>query len=45
VVEGMDVVRTILASPTSPTEGDGFLRGQMLDPKIVIARVWREAQP
>ncbi len=45
VVEGMDVVRTILASPTSPTEGEGFLRGQMLDPKIVIARVWREAQP
>ena len=30
VVEGMDVVRRILASPTSPTEGQGIMRGQML---------------
>ncbi|WP_269513453.1 peptidylprolyl isomerase [Brevundimonas subvibrioides] len=41
VVEGMDVVRTILTSPTSPTEGEGFLRGQMLDPKIVILKASR----
>lgn len=45
VVEGMDVVRAILASPTSPTEGEGFLRGQMLEPRIVISRAWRETTP
>ena len=42
VVEGMDVVRTILAAPTSPTEGEGFMRGQMLEPKITIVQAWRE---
>lgn len=36
VVEGMDVVRTILAAPTSQTEGEGFLRGQMLSPRVRI---------
>jgi peptidyl-prolyl cis-trans isomerase A (cyclophilin A) len=36
VVEGMDVVRHILAAPTSPTEGVGVMRGQMLSPRIVI---------
>lgn len=36
VVEGMDVVRRILASPTSPTEGEGVMRGQMLSPRIRI---------
>lgn len=36
VVEGMDVVRQILAAPKSPTEGEGFMRGQMLDPRIRI---------
>ncbi len=36
VVEGMDVVRAILAAPKSPTEGEGFMRGQMLDPRIEI---------
>lgn len=36
VTEGMDVVRGVLAAPTSPTEGEGFLRGQMLDPRIRI---------
>jgi peptidyl-prolyl cis-trans isomerase A (cyclophilin A) len=40
VVEGMEVVRAILAAPKSPTEGEGFMRGQMLDPRdrIVSAR-------
>lgn len=42
VVQGMDVVRAILASPTSPTEGEGFMRGQMLEPKITILQAWRE---
>ena len=36
VVEGMDVVRRILAAPTSPTEGEGHMRGQMLAPRIPI---------
>jgi len=36
VVEGMDVVRHILAAPTSPTEGEGVMRGQMLFPRITI---------
>lgn len=36
VVEGMDVVRHILAAPTSPTEGEGVMRGQMLAPRITI---------
>ena len=45
VVQGMDVVRAILASPTSPTEGEGFMRGQMLEPKITILQAWRESRP
>jgi peptidyl-prolyl cis-trans isomerase A (cyclophilin A) len=36
VVEGMDVVRRILAAPTSPTEGEGVMRGQMLSPRVRI---------
>jgi peptidyl-prolyl cis-trans isomerase A (cyclophilin A) len=32
VVQGMDVVKTILASPVSPTKGEGAMKGQMLDP-------------
>jgi peptidyl-prolyl cis-trans isomerase A (cyclophilin A) len=40
VVEGMDVVRRILASPKSPTEGEGVMRGQIIAPtvRIVTAR-------
>ena len=36
VIEGMDIVRAILAAPKSPTEGEGFMRGQMLDPRVRI---------
>jgi peptidyl-prolyl cis-trans isomerase A (cyclophilin A) len=36
VVEGMEVVRRILAAPTSPTEGEGVMRGQMLSPRVTI---------
>lgn len=36
VVEGMDVARKILAAPTSPTEGEGVMRGQMLEPRVRI---------
>ncbi|WP_129792431.1 peptidylprolyl isomerase [Sphingosinicella sp. CPCC 101087] len=42
VVEGMDVVRRILESPTSPTEGEGVMRGQMLDPRIRIVTARRQ---
>lgn len=36
VVEGMEVVRRILAAPTSATLGEGLMRGQMLEPRIRI---------
>ncbi len=36
VGDGMDVVRTILNAPTSPTEGVGVMKGQMLEPVIRI---------
>ena len=41
VVEGMDVVRRILVAPKSPTEGEGFMRGQMLEPRIRIVSARR----
>ncbi len=34
VVEGMDVVKTILASPRSPTAGEGVMKGQMLEQPV-----------
>lgn len=36
VVAGMEVVHRILAAPTSPTEGEGVMRGQMLSPRVTI---------
>jgi peptidyl-prolyl cis-trans isomerase A (cyclophilin A) len=41
VIEGMDIVRAILAAPKSPTEGEGFMRGQMLDPRVRIVSARR----
>ena len=41
VVEGMDVVKAIQASPTSPTKGEGVMKGQMLDPVIKITKASR----
>lgn len=41
VTDGMDVVKRILASPTSPTAGEGVMKGQMLTPKITILRAHR----
>ena len=43
VVDGMDVVKAILASPTSPTAGTGVMRGQMLSPQIPILTARRVA--
>ncbi|MEO7240092.1 MAG: peptidylprolyl isomerase [Sphingomicrobium sp.] len=36
VVEGMDVVKAILAAPVSPSKGAGAMKGQMLEPAIKI---------
>lgn len=41
VVEGMDVVNKILASPVSPTKGEGAMKGQMLEPPIKIIKAAR----
>jgi len=40
VVEGMDTVQKILAAPTSPTAGEGVMKGEMLAKpvKIITAR-------
>ncbi len=43
VVEGMDLVRAILVAPKSATEGEGFMRGQMLDPRVRIVSARRAA--
>ena len=42
VVEGMDVVKAILASPVSPTRGEGSMKGQMLEPAVTIRTARRE---
>jgi peptidyl-prolyl cis-trans isomerase A (cyclophilin A) len=42
VVEGMDVVRRILVAPTSPTKGEGVMRGQMLEPTIKVQTIRRD---
>jgi peptidyl-prolyl cis-trans isomerase A (cyclophilin A) len=36
VIEGMDVVRRILASPTVPNAGSGAMRGQMIAAPVAI---------
>jgi peptidyl-prolyl cis-trans isomerase A (cyclophilin A) len=36
VVSGMDTVGRIHRAPTSPTEGEGAMRGQMLDSRVRI---------
>lgn len=41
VIEGMDVVKAILAAPVSPTRGEGPMKGQMLDPPVKILKVER----
>jgi peptidyl-prolyl cis-trans isomerase A (cyclophilin A) len=41
VVEGMDVVKAIYAAPTSPTKGEGVMKGQMLEPPVRIIKAER----
>jgi peptidyl-prolyl cis-trans isomerase A (cyclophilin A) len=43
VVEGLDVVKKILAAPRSPTLGEGVMKGQMLAPPVKIISVRRIA--
>jgi peptidyl-prolyl cis-trans isomerase A (cyclophilin A) len=45
VVEGMDVVKKILAAPRSPTLGEGVMKGQMLAAPIKIISVRRVVAP
>ena len=41
VTEGMDVVKKIFAAPTSPTKGEGVMKGQMLEPPVKIIKAVR----
>jgi peptidyl-prolyl cis-trans isomerase A (cyclophilin A) len=41
VVEGMEVIRRILEAPTSATEGEGPMKGQMLAAPVRILRAQR----
>ena len=41
VTEGMDVVKSILAAPVSPTRGEGPMKGQMLEPVVKIVKAER----
>ena len=41
VVSGMDVVRRIYDAKRSPTKGEGFMKGQMLDPQVKVIKVRR----
>jgi peptidyl-prolyl cis-trans isomerase A (cyclophilin A) len=45
VVDGMDVVRKIHMSSTSPTKGEGWMKGQMLDPVVRILTIRRLPEP
>lgn len=45
VVEGMDVVKKIMAAPTSPTEGVGVMKGQIIAAPIKIATARRTPLP
>ncbi len=41
VVDGMDIVKKILAAPVSPTKGQAVMKGQMLEPQIKILTMRR----
>lgn len=41
VAEGMEVVRAIFDAPISPTRGEGFMKGQMIDQPVKIVSVRR----
>jgi peptidyl-prolyl cis-trans isomerase A (cyclophilin A) len=42
VVEGMDIVRKLLAAPVSPTKGaESGMQGQILEPPVKVLRAAR----
>jgi peptidyl-prolyl cis-trans isomerase A (cyclophilin A) len=41
VTEGMDVVKKIFEAPVSPTKGEGYMKGQMLEPPVKIIKATR----
>ena len=41
VIEGVEVINAIFASPRSPTKGEGAMKGQMLDPVVKIVKASR----
>lgn len=41
VLEGIDVVKKILALPVSPIKGEGSMKGQMLEPAVKITKAVR----
>jgi peptidyl-prolyl cis-trans isomerase A (cyclophilin A) len=45
VLEGMEIVRRILAAPTSPTEGEGVMKGQMLASPVLIRSARKVPSP
>ena len=45
VVEGMDTVKKILAEPTSPTAGEGVMKGEILAKPVKIVTARRVATP
>lgn len=45
VVSGMDVVLKIFEAPRSTTKGEGFLKGQMLEPPVKVLTVRRVPLP
>jgi len=45
VIDGMDVLKTILAAPRSLTKGEGVMRGQMLAAPITIISIRRVGAP
>ena len=45
VTTGMDVVRKIWDQPLSPTSGEGFLKGQMLERPVRVLTVRRVSLP
>jgi peptidyl-prolyl cis-trans isomerase A (cyclophilin A) len=45
VVEGMDVVRSIMAAPTDPNLGEGVMRGQMIAAPVRITTARRVVAP
>lgn len=45
VVEGMEVVKTILAAPTDPSKGDSVMKGQMIANPVPVRTVRRVPVP